>query len=513
LSGLEASTKLRRDIGIFGYAVVLLLLAGRVSSAYASDVPLDERDWSLVTSENFRVHTVLGEERTAELLRHLEVMRAALDERSTVATFQADVPTVIIALDNESDYLLIGAPVTTVGVFIADQRENAIVVQDNDNVQGTQTILHEYVHYLHRKNGRIAYPRWYSEGAAEYLSSSSVTETSFDVGLPLAGRVGTLAFVSWLPIQEIIEVTDTSVLTLEQGDLFYSQSWLLVHYLNSQENTEGDLPDQLQRYSELMTQGIATIDAFEVAFSIPTDKLDDLLLKYFLAGDFASKSVPMDTALPNFAPTIETISIERIQIALAEMAMRFDNDVVAEEWYSKALENDDTRALAAAGLGTVFGHRGETLKARDQFEAAIYLVSYDFRMWMDYAQFWAERLSTTYDAEQQNLFAKRLEEALRNALTISDATPELNTLMGFAYLAQEKDTGEAIEFLLAATEQSPTDQGSRLLLANAYYLDGNYVMAIDSAESLLSLEHEPNEVTASAREIIRKSERPQRLTD
>jgi tetratricopeptide (TPR) repeat protein len=494
-------------------AVALLLLAGLFSNAYTSDIPLDERDWSLVTSENFRVHTVLGGERTAELLRHLEVMRAALDGRGTAATFQADVPTVIIALDNESDYLLIGAPATTVGVFIADQRENAIVIQDNDEVHGTQAILHEYVHYLHRKNGRIAYPRWYSEGAAEYLSSSSVTETSFDVGLPLAGRLSTLVFAGWLPMREVIEVTDMSVLTLEHGDLFYSQSWLLVHYLNSPENVAGNLPDQLERYSELMTQGVATTDAFEIAFSIPTDELDDILLKYFLAGDFASQSVAMDTALPNFAPTIEPISIERIQIALAEMAMRFDNDVVAEEWYSKALENDDTRALAEAGLGTVFGHRGETLKARDQFEAAIHLVSYDFRMWMDYAQFWAERLSTTYDAEQQKLFAKRLEDALRNALTISDATPELNSLMGFAYLAQEKDIGEAIEFLLAATEQSPTDQGSRLLLANAYYFAGNYAMAIDSAETVLRLQHEPNEVTAGARDIIRKSELLQQFTN
>ncbi len=476
-----------------------------VGAGLASELPLDERDWTLMTSSNFRVHSVLSSQRTAELLRHLEIMRAALDEPGESATFQADVPTVIIALDTESDYLLIGAPGTTVGIFIADQRENAIVIQDHDDVQGIQTILHEYAHYLYRKNGRIAYPKWYAEGIAEYLSSSRVTQTSFDVGLPLADRLTTLTFSSWVPLQEILEISDTSTLTLDQGDQFYSQSWLLVHFLNSQPDADRELPLQLQRYSDLVVNGAQVADAFEDAFSMQVDDLNDTLLQYFLAGEYASKSISIDSAFPAFAPSEEALPVERIRVALAEMAMRFDNDEMAEQWFTLALEHDDTRALAEAGLGTVFGHRGEVAKARSRFEAAIYLVSYNFRMWMDYAQFWAERLSTSYDPERRVYYAKQLEEALRSALTISDATPELNSLMGFAYMAQGKDTDEAIEYLLAATEQSPTDQGSRLLLANAYFYAGNFLAAIDAAESVLKLEHEGNEVTASARDIIAKS--------
>ena len=466
-----------------------------------------ERDWRLLTSENFRVHTVLSDDRTTELLRQLEVMRSALGDANGIATYQAQVPTVIIALDKEADYKAIGAPEPTVGIFFADQRENAIIVQDNNEVQGVPTILHEYVHYLQRQNGRSVYPRWYAEGNAEYLSSSRVTDIAYESGLPIKRRMSSLAFSAWLPMTDVLELSDISSLSREQGDLFYSQSWLLVHYLNNQPDTGQDIADKLQRYGELMVGGSGRIEAFEKAFSIQADKLDQLLLQYFLADDFQVRSIPVSTSLADFSPTVETLAVAQVQIALAEMAMRFQNVDAAQEWFTQALSNEETKPRAEAGLGTVFGYRGEIAKANARFEAAIYLVSYDFRMWMDYAQFWAARVSDSRYSDKRVLYAKRLEEALRNALTISDATPELNSLMGFAYLAQNKDLEDAIEFLLAATEQSPTDQGSRLLLANAYHYSGEYHLAIEAAESVLSLEHESSVFTTSAQDIIANASR------
>ena len=150
--------------------------------------------------------------------------------------------------------------------------------------------------------------------------------------------------------------------------------------------------------------------------------------------------------------------------------MRFQNDIDAERWFRAALSDDVTRPYAEAGLGTVEGFRGNIDAAEAHFEAAIYLVSYDFNIWMDYAQFWALRTSESRDLGERALFARRLEESLRNALTISDATPELNSLMGYSYLARGKDIDEAIDFLEAAVRESPIDQNSRLLLASAYMM-------------------------------------------
>jgi hypothetical protein len=78
-----------------GVALILLVLAAAPLSA--SGEALEDRDWKLITSENFRVHSLLSVERTTEMLRQLEVMRVALGDNSGAATFQAAVPTVIIA--------------------------------------------------------------------------------------------------------------------------------------------------------------------------------------------------------------------------------------------------------------------------------------------------------------------------------------------------------------------------------------------------------------------------------
>ncbi|MCH9693666.1 MAG: tetratricopeptide repeat protein [Gammaproteobacteria bacterium] len=481
--------------------IALLLWALCLTPASADSVPLEERDWKLVTSENFRVHTVLDEDTTFNLLRRLEVMRSALDSDSQTATYKASIPTVILALDNKDDYVDVGAPGDTMGFFLGNLRENAIIMQSDDE-RGVQIMLHEYVHSLSRKRGRVNYPRWFEEGLAEYFSSSQVLDGQFQYGLPVERRRSALAFTAWLPSSTIIEVVDTSTLSDMQAEMFYGQSWLMVHYLYSQDNGEQETADKLQRYGELVSSGISKADAFEQAFPMTLKELDRALPTYLMAGEFRTYSIAANTALPRFQPRVESLSSGDMHLALAQMALRFGNNERAQQWFNAATREESSRAPAEAGLARILAERGNFNRAEQKFESAIAQMSWDFNIWMDYAQYWAYRISESYNHLERIQFAKKLEEALRSALTIKDATPELNSLMGFAYLAQGKDIAEAIDFLRSAAEQSPTDQSSRLLLASAYLLDGNFSAAIDTAESVLSLEHEPGEITSSAREII-----------
>ena len=103
-------------------------------------------------------------------------------------------------------------------------------------------------------------------------------------------------------------------------------------------------------------------------------------------------------------------------------------------------------------------------------------------------------------------YAGRLIDSLESALTISDATPELNSLMGFAYLAKGRDPHEAIEYLEAAATDAPHDQASRLLLANAYLYVGRLDDAVRVAESVIRFEHEPGLITSAAREVIEEAQ-------
>jgi uncharacterized protein HemY len=189
------------------------------------------------------------------------------------------------------------------------------------------------------------------------------------------------------------------------------------------------------------------------------------------------------------------------------MALRFENIDGAERWFDSLIDDPELRAHAEAGLGRIAGHRGEIAKANERFESAIYLMAWDFNIWMDYAQFWAQRVSTSKNNRERLRYSSRLIDSLESALTIAEATPELNSLMGFAYLAKGNDPLEAIEFLEAAADAAPYDQASRLLLANAYLYVGRPGDALSVAEAVLRFEHEPGLVSEAARDVIERAQR------
>lgn len=58
----------------------LLIALGSAGIGLADDAALEDRDWQLFSSDNFRVHSVLKEARTVELIRQLEAMQVALGQ-------------------------------------------------------------------------------------------------------------------------------------------------------------------------------------------------------------------------------------------------------------------------------------------------------------------------------------------------------------------------------------------------------------------------------------------------
>jgi tetratricopeptide (TPR) repeat protein len=469
--------------------------------------PLEEREWLDVRSDNFHIRSVLGEERTLELLRHLEITHQALGNGAGRSPGESAPPTIILAVDDHDDYTEIGAPSFTSGYFFSDLRENAILIEDAPGSPGVQVILHEYAHYLSRLTGRMRYPRWFEEGNAEYLSHSRLHAQAFEFALPAERHIATLGHSDWLPWAQVLEASDTAALGLDEGALFYAQSWLLVHYLRSRPNADRSLTNTLARYSRLVSDSGSATEAFEEAFSVTVRDLEQEAKHYYRAGEFTSRLLPVDTSLAGFAPRVRELTGAEARLALARMALRFENMDRAEGWFDSLLEDPELRAHAEAGLGRIAGHRGDLATANEHFESAIYLMAWDFDIWMDYAQYWAQRVSTSRNGKERVRYASRLIDSLENALTIAEATPELNSLMGFAFLAKGNDPFEAIEYLEAAAAAAPYDQASRLLLANAYLYVGRPDDALNVAEAVLRFEHEPGLVSEAAHDVIERAQR------
>ena len=493
------------DYGFRGIALAALSLL--LAAPAALGEALDERAWLDVRSDNFHIRSVLGEQRTLELLRHLEITHQALGYGAGVSLNEPATPTIILAVDDHDDYVDIGAPSFTSGYFFSDLRENAILIEDAPGSPGIQVILHEYAHYLSRVTGRVRYPRWYEEGNAEYLSHSRLHVQALEFALPARRHVATLSHSDWLPWGQVLETSDTAALSLDEGALFYAQSWLLVHYLRSRPDADQSLAQTLARYTELVSENGAATDAFEEAFAITVKDLEHEALQYYRAREFTSRLLPVDTSLSGFAPRVREMTRAEARLALARMALRFENIDRAERWFNSLVEDPELRAHAEAGLGRIAGLQGDLATANKRFESAIHLMAWDFNIWMDYAQYWAQRVSTSKNSKERLRYSSRLIESLESALTIAEATPELNSLMGFAYLAKGNDPLEAIEFLEAAADAAPHDQASRLLLANAYLYVGRPGDALNVAEAVLRFEHEPGIVSAAARDVIERARR------
>ena len=161
-----------------------------------------------------------------------------------------------------------------------------------------------------------------------------------------------------MPLTNLLEVDDVTALGEDEAALFYSQSWLLVHYLRSLPDADQSIGPALQRYARLASDGSMPTDAFEQAFAVKIHPFEQALLQYYLDRRFTSRQVAVNTALPGFTPRVSNMSKAEAMLALAQMALRFENTDAAEAWFSAVLDDNELRPHAEAGLGRVQGRRG-----------------------------------------------------------------------------------------------------------------------------------------------------------
>ena len=78
-------------------------------------------------------------------------------------------------------------PPQSAGFFSLGQRRNyAVINGKNRDLDAADVLFHEYVHYVLRNENALAYPAWYDEGLAEFLSTVRVREDRVEMGLHAA---------------------------------------------------------------------------------------------------------------------------------------------------------------------------------------------------------------------------------------------------------------------------------------------------------------------------------------
>lgn len=136
-------------------------------------------------------------------------------------------------------------------------------------------LFHEYVHHVSRTNMRIAYPPWYQEGFAEFLSTVEFGDGQCDIGKFTNDRAAWLTYGDWLGIEEFLGHEPWSM-SPDKTAQFYAQSWLAAHYLFGQPQQNAGF----SRYCVALQKGGDPLEAFEPAFGITPAAFDKELQDY-----------------------------------------------------------------------------------------------------------------------------------------------------------------------------------------------------------------------------------------
>ena len=193
--------------------------------------------WTKVETANFRIFGESGEGGLKSLARQLEdydqLLRKVMEVSATPPPNKLDVYVVgnQVDLRDVSPHL----PASIGGFYHASVEDIAAFSIRGDGwaFKDAEVLFHEYAHHFVQRYFPAAYPAWYSEGFAEYLATARFSEDRVELGRFNDLRASFIVADLWLPTSKLLAVGSNGGprLTQEQRGTFYSQSWLMVHYL------------------------------------------------------------------------------------------------------------------------------------------------------------------------------------------------------------------------------------------------------------------------------------------
>lgn len=143
------------------------------------------------------------------------------------------------------------------------------IFSDTSGFSSQEVLFHEYAHHFLEQHFANAYPTWYAEGFAEFVSTTTFLEDHIIVGRADTDRAATLnnGRQTWLSMEQLLTASPWQLNTVDT-DKFYAQSWLFTHYIVMTPGAR----DKFVAYVDALRRGTETMAAFQSAFGMsPSD--------------------------------------------------------------------------------------------------------------------------------------------------------------------------------------------------------------------------------------------------
>jgi tetratricopeptide (TPR) repeat protein len=434
------------------------------------------QQWASVQSKNFLLVGNASERDIRKVATRLEQFREAFVRLLSVEHFDSSVPMTVMVFKTDESYrpfepLYRGQPAGVAGFFQSSQDVDYITFSvDPRHVRDADALAyHEYVHLLVRNSFRNA-PLWFNEGLAEYYSTFELSDGNRRVtlGLPISRRIQMLRERELLPVEMLLGVDANSAYYNEQEkrNLFYAESWALVHYLLS-----GPRRAQLSTYLDLLAKGLTVEDAFQKAFQTSFAGMDDELRQYIRLNKYPQQRITFDKRLEFDTLMQSSVLTEgQVQFYLGDLLLHTNRLEAAEAYLQKAVALDPNLAAAHASLGVLrlrqsrFNEATQHLE-RASAESGSYLIHYYYAYVLSHEGMGSDNsIEDYYETEKAQLMRAELKKAIDLAPTFAEAY----RLLAFINLVRDEYLEESIALLKKAIELSPRRQEFSLLLAQIH---------------------------------------------
>jgi tetratricopeptide (TPR) repeat protein len=340
-------------------------------------------EWRLTRSEHFEIYAQTSDQRARAILIWFEQLRAFFEQQGgwkTSSSPSVGAPVRVIVFASKQEYQPYRLRSTADAYFVGSRSQDYIVMGTDDPTK-FGLAAHEYAHLVLRDSD-LPRPPWMKEGLAEFFATLRITEHATQLGGALPGRVRTLQRQTWMPVADLMSLSQESRRHEERNtvDLFYAESWALTQMLIlSPEYAPG-----FQKFVALIGSGSSALEAFQSTYAksegeITRDLhvwLDQRVSQTIQLPEVVTGALPMDvSAVP---PLAARLLLAQVLLAAGE----FDR---AEACFTALAHAAADSAEVSAGLGMIALHKGDSEGARRDWKRAIDQGITDARLCYHYA--------------------------------------------------------------------------------------------------------------------------------
>ncbi len=422
-------------------------------------------EWREARAKHFVIYANTGEDDIRRMATRLEQLDGAMRRMHAVAEQpgQTSNPVTVYTVASANEVQSLCGKCPNIAGFYQPRASGSIAFtprrgSSEGSIDPQIVLFHEYAHHFLLGNASTAYPAWYSEGYAEFVSTATFDKEALRVGVAAMHRAYSLLRTD-MNIETLFDSARRK-LSVEQQAAVYARGWLLTHYLMFSKERE----NQLGTYLRQLNEGVPSLKAGEAAFG-GLKALDKDLDRYLNSSRITNVILPY-TMLPVPPIAVRTLSEgEQAMIGLRMRSERGVNRETGREVYDRALRTVGPYAdnpVVQGWLAEMAYDAGEDAAAEAAADRALAKDPKSVQALTYKAMVLMRRAGNSRDPA-------RWAEARRWIVKANRLDPDAAEPLSLYYrsyrMAGAKPTNAAVQGLYRAFELVPQDQGLRFMVA------------------------------------------------